>query len=283
MRIKYLSLKETMETLNKFAQDNNLKNEEIIKWVVIKTLRLKRDQFAFIKNVEEYKIDLMKKTILRYIGGESLSQIFGYIEFYGNYFDVTENVFDPRLSTEALVDEILKLNKKFLKTANIIDLCTGSGCIATTLSLKLNNIVDALDISPFALEIAKKNAEKLGAMVNFYQFDLNCDWQKIFTKKYDIIVSNPPYWNVSKILDNSEVVRNNPKIAFDGGEDGLKYIKLIIKNSVNYLNKNGYLFLEIDPEQATKVKQYMLRYGYKNIKIAKDHRNIDRVICGQIN
>ena len=183
MQVKYLSLKQTMQTLNDFAMQHKLKNEEVIKWIVVKTLRLKRDQFDYIKQVEEYKIDSMKKSILKYIGGESLSQIFGYIEFYGNYFDVTENVFDPRLSTEALVNEILKLNKKFLKTANIIDLCTGSGCIATTLSLKLNNVVDALDISPFALEIAKKNAEKLGAMVNFYQFDLNCDWQKMLTKR----------------------------------------------------------------------------------------------------
>ncbi len=283
MRVKYLSLKQTMQILNDFTKHHNFNNEEVIKWIVVKTLRLKRDQFDYIKQLEEYKIDAMKKAILRYIGGESLSQIFGYIEFYGNYFDVTENVFDPRLSTEALVDEILHLDKKYLKKANIVDLCTGSGCIAITLSMILNNVVDAIDISPFAVEIANKNAEKLGAMVNFYQFDLNSDWQKIFNKKYDIIVSNPPFWNASKILDNSEVVRNNPIIAFDGGDDGLKYIKLIIKNSVNFLNKNGYLFLEIDPEQAKKVKEYMTAFGYKNIKIAKDHRSIDRVICGQIN
>ena len=268
-----------MKMLNEFAEEQELNNLEVIKWIVVKTLRLTISRFDDIKQISEDKIELMKEYIVRYRNGESLSKIFGYIEFYGNYFDVTENVFDPRLSSEALVDKILKFNKKFLENANIIDLCTGSGCIAITLSKLLNKNIDALDISPFAIEIAKNNAKKNDANVNFFKFDLNDDWEKVFIHNYDIIVSNPPYWDESKILYHKEVVRNNPLSGFDGGEDGLKYIRLIIKNAYKYLNKNGYLVLEVDFDQINVVKKIMIENGYHNINVFKDYKNIDRVVC----
>lgn len=281
MRKDNYSLKEVIDILENFSKQNNFNDLEVIKWIIIKTLRLKRDQYDYIKSISNDNLESIKIYLKRYIDGESLGKIFGYIEFYGNYFNVTENVFDPRLSTEALITSILKIDRQKLSNATIIDLCTGSGCIAITLSKILNLKVDAVDISPFAIEIAKTNAKNLNADINLFEFDLNDDWAKMFAKKYDIIVSNPPYWNAQKILSNPTVTRDNPVIAFDGGEDGLKYIKIIVENAIKYLNDGGKLFLEIDPDQFENIKHMMLENGYKNIGFEKDHRDIIRVIFAE--
>lgn len=278
MENKKYSLAEALKILTDFANLNNFDNLEVIKWIVIKTLRLKREQFDYIKCIELEELEKMKKYIKRYITGESLSRIFGYIEFCGELFDVTENVFDPRLSTEALVSEVLKYD---YKNPEIIDLCTGSGCVAIILSKRLGVCVDALDVSPFAIEITEKNAKKLSGNICSIEFDLCDDWNKALYKKYDVIVSNPPYWNASKILTNPEVVNDNPLIAFNGGEDGLKFIKLIIKNSPMFLRSGGRLFLEMDPEQEKEIERLLLDGGFVDIKTAKDHRGIDRVISAK--
>lgn len=283
MKEKFLSLLDVLNKLKKEAKKYNLNNDEVINWIIVKTLRLKREQLVLIKQISYENYLDMEKYLIRYINGESLGKIFGYIEFYGNLFKVTENVFDPRLSTEALVTSILKQENGFIKNAKIIDLCTGSGCVAITLSKNLNLIVDALDVSYKALEIAKINAKNLNASVNFIEYDLNNDWNQALNKKYNIIVSNPPYWNSAKIFSNPEVVKDNPIIGFDGGSDGLKYIKLIIENSYNFLEDNGKLFLEIDPDLEKDVTNLFLKNGYKNIKTENDYRNILRVIYAEKN
>lgn len=279
MENKNYTLDQSLEILKGFAKQKKFENEEVIKWIIIKALRLKREQYEFIKSINFENIERIKKYTERYIAGESLSQIFGYIEFCGDLFDVTENVFDPRLSTEALVSEVLKDG---FTNPEIIDLCTGSGCVAITLSKKLNVSVDALDISPLALEIAEKNAKKLGGNINCIEFDLCKNWDKVITKQYDVIVSNPPYWIASKVLNNPEITNSNPEIGFNGGRDGLKYIRLIIKNSPKYLKNGGKLFLEMDPEQEEKITKLMKQNGFVDIKTAKDHRGINRVISGII-
>ena len=279
MEEKSYNLERSLEILNNFAKLKGFDSEEVIKWIIIKTLRLKREQFNYIKCIELEDLEKMKKYINRYIDGESLSRIFGYIEFCGELFDVTENVFDPRLSTETLVSEVLKYE---YDKPEIIDLCAGSGCVAITLSKRFNTCVDALDISPLALEIAQKNATKLNGQINCIEFDLCKDWNNTIKKKYDVIVSNPPYWNASKILSNPEVVNDNPLIAFNGGEDGLKFIKLIIKNSPKYLKSGGRLFLEMDPDQEKEIIGLLQQNGFVDVKSAKDHRGINRVISAQI-
>jgi len=276
-----MDFKVMYENLLEFCKKNELKDNEVLKWIIVKTLRLKRDQFDKIRQIDEEQYENIQKNILRYTKGESLGKIFGYIEFCGNQFNVTENVFDPRLSTESLVTSILNLPVETLKNASILDLCTGSGCVAITLSIKLNKLVEALDISPYALEVATKNAKKLKAKVKFIEFDLNNNWKNALKKNYDIIVSNPPYWNTKKIFGNPDVVKDNPIIGFDGGEDGLKYLKLIIENSYDYLNKGGLLFLEIDPDQKEIIKNLLKTRGFKNIKVYKDYRNNIRVIYAQ--
>ena len=98
--MEYITIKEALKALNQIAKENNFDNDGIIKWIVVKSMRLNRDQFDKIINVKVEQFNIMKKALIRYIQGETLSQIFGFIEFCGNIFNVTENVFDQRLSTE---------------------------------------------------------------------------------------------------------------------------------------------------------------------------------------
>ena len=181
--------------------------------------------------------------------------------------DIKRNAKSMSLKLERLSDEDIK----------VIDLCTGSGSVAVTLSLQLGIKVDGIDISPFAVETATLNNKKLGGQAQFFIMDLNENWDKYLTKQYDVIVSNPPYWNAEKILENVDVVKNNPIIGFDGGEDGLYYIKNIIDNAPKFLNPNGQLYLECDPDQMDKIKSY-LSDNFDSITEYKDYRDISRVL-----
>lgn len=273
--IKYIPFEKAYKDLIEYGKAKQFDNIETLRWIIVKSLRLRREQFDSIYQVDEYSYDTMKKAIDRYAKGESLSKIFGFIEFCGNFFDVTDNVFDPRLSTECLVKAVVDKYKG--KDIKVIDLCTGSGSVAITLSLQLGLKVDGVDISPFAVETATLNNKKLGGQAQFFIMDLNENWNKYLTKKYDVIVSNPPYWNAEKILENVDVVKNNPIIGFDGGEDGLYYIKNIIDNAPKFLNPNGQLYLECDPDQMDKIKSY-LNENFDSITEYKDYRDISRVL-----
>lgn len=279
--IKYVLFETAFNKLVNVATENNFNNIESIKWIMVKVLRLKRDQFEKIIQVDEPSLDNMQQALLKHINGETLGKIFGFIEFYGNFFNVTDNVFDPRLSTEALVDAVLTWDNVNKPNCKIIDLCTGSGCVAITISKHTNKIVDGVDISPFAIEIAKENNNKIKAQANFFQMDLNNDWGVTLNNKYDAIVSNPPYWNSAKILANADVVNNNPLIGFDGGEDGLHYIKRIINMAPKFLNDNGMLFLEIEPDQEQNIRE-LLKHNFCDINTYLDHRNITRVISAKL-
>lgn len=278
MSLQYIKFEEVWNKLLNKAKELKFENIEAIRWIIVKSLRLKRDQFDCIELVEQNKYDAIEQNLIRHINGESLGKIFGYIEFCGEIFNVTDNVFDPRLSTEALITAVLSEELSQKEECKIIDLCTGSGCVAITLSKKLNKAVDAVDVSPLALEVAELNAKNLNADINYILFDLNNNWSDVLKSKYDIIVSNPPYWDAKTILNNEYITQNNPLIGFDGGEDGLHFLRLIIKNSRNFLNKNGILFLEMDPNQEKKLKKLFKENGYKNIKIVKDYKGINRVI-----
>lgn len=273
--IKYIPFEKAYKDLIIYGKEKQFDNIETLRWIIVKSLRLRREQFDSIYQVDEYSYDTMKKAIDRYAKGESLSKIFGFIEFCGNFFDVTDNVFDPRLSTECLVKAVVDKYKG--KDIKVIDLCTGSGSVAVTLSLQLGIKVDGIDISPFAVETATLNNKKLGGQAQFFIMDLNENWDKYLTNKYDVIVSNPPYWNAEKILENVDVVKNNPIIGFDGGEDGLYYIKNIIDNAPKFLNPNGQLYLECDPDQMEKIKSY-LSDNFDSITEYKDYRDISRVL-----
>ena len=211
----------------------------------------------------------------RRIKGEPLQYIIDEQYFFGRKFYVDENVLIPRADTEILIEEILN---EVPKTSNlkILDLCTGSGCIAITLKKeRLDLDVFAGDISEKALNVAKKNAEILNADVKFIKSDL---FDNISEQDFDVIVSNPPYIESENCKGLDEEVKKEPLLALDGGEDGLFFYREITKKAKEYLKETGYLFFEIGYNQTNALKQILEKEGYKDISVIKDFGGNDRVV-----
>ena len=198
----------------------------------------KQQQWQYFVNIEK----LTKGIPLQHITHRQ--------EFMKMDFFVDENVLIPRSDTEILVEEVIKIAQKY-NSPRILDLCTGSGAIAISLKKFVPNAdITAVDISEKALEIAQKNAEKLEAKINFVKSDL---FDKLDNKKFDIIVSNPPYIRKDVIKTLTKEVQKEPKIALDGGYDGLDFYRKITHQSEEYLKFNGYLCFEIGYDQKKDV------------------------------
>lgn len=223
----------------------------------------KQQQWQYFVNIEK----LTKGIPLQHITHRQ--------EFMKMDFFVDENVLIPRPDTEILVEEVIKIAQKY-NSPRILDLCTGSGAIAISLKKFVPNAdITAVDISEKALEIAQKNAEKLEAKINFVKSDL---FDKLDNKKFDIIVSNPPYIRKDEIKKLSEEVQKEPKIALDGGEDGLDFYRIIAKDGEDLLNEDGYIFLEIGYKQKSDVIKIFEKEKYKDIVYKKDLSGNDRVV-----
>lgn len=264
--------------IKQILSDNKNLHPDTAVWIIVKTLRVFKKDFKNIKQIEVVQFERMVKFATRVRNGETLAQVFGEVEFYGNILKTAPSVFSPRLSTEALVTAVINENshKKNLK---ILDLCTGSGSVAVTLAKHLNAKVYAVDISKEALAIAKENAKRLGVKCAISKMDILKPWKKLGDLKFDIIVSNPPYWNASKILGNPEVVKGNPIEGFMAGEDGLEFHKEIIKNAPNFLKKGGQLYLEMEEDQMP-ILYNLMKNKFKTLTTEKDYRGITRVITG---
>ena len=204
-------------------------------------------------------------------------------DFMGMTFKVNEHVLIPRQDTEVLVEKALSVMKDGDK---VLDMCTGSGCIAISIA-KLKNVdVTAVDISSEALKVASGNAVNLGASnVEFIESNLFDKIKEDSTskncKKYDIIVSNPPY---IKSLDIEELMvevkEHEPRLALDGDEDGLKFYKAITKEAKEFLKTGGYLIYEIGCDQGDDLRRIMEENGFTDIEIIKDLAGLDRVCFG---
>ena len=166
----------------------------------------------------------LKEGIERLQNGEPVQYIVGNVNFYGNEIKVNKNVLIPRFETEELVEYTISYIKKMFKEKiNIIDLGTGSGCIAVTLKKKINSNVSAIDISKEALEVARENAKKNKVEIDFIQNDMLDN----ISNKFDVIISNPPY--ISKNEEIQDIVRKNePSLALYADNEGLYYYEKII-------------------------------------------------------
>lgn len=206
-----------------------------------------------------------------------LSYVIGTRDFFGLTFKVNEDVLIPEQETEILVEEVIK----YSEGKAVLDMCTGSGCIAISIALfGKPSAVSASDISINALEVAKENAKLLKANeVSFVRGDL---FENI-TKKFDIIVSNPPYIE-TKVIDElmSEVRDYIPRLALDGDGDGLKFYKIISKEAVKYLNKNGRIFYEIGYNQSRAVTSILLENGFTDVRVIKDYSGLDRIVMAKL-
>lgn len=220
---------------------------------------------------QEYTFVLKKRAEhipLQYITGEQ--------EFMGHRFLVNSNVLIPRQDTEVLVEEALK---KIRPGMDVLDMCTGSGCIIISILKNVSNVnAVAADISKQALIVAKENAKLNEVLVRFETSNL-FDHIK---GEFDVIVSNPPYIRTDEILKLMPEVRDfEPINALDGKEDGLYFYRRIIDEGQNYLKPKGYLMFEIGYDQGEEVSRLMQQAGYSEIKVIKDLAGLDRVVIGK--
>ena len=207
-----------------------------------------------------------------------LQQILGFAYVFGRKFIVNENTLIPRPETEILVDEVIKYVKN-IPNPQILDIGTGTGCIPVTLTLENKNIIaDSVDISTKAIETALKNSEyyKVSDRVNIFNSDIFENVQK----KYDVIVSNPPYIPLSEKPNLQIEVRDfDPYNAlFTSDKDGIEFYEKIIASANKYLKETGRIYFELGKGQFELVKNIFEKYGYKNITSIKDLNNIDRII-----
>ena len=205
-----------------------------------------------------------------------LQHILGKAYFYGLEFMVDENVLIPRPETELLAEHALKHLQAGM---SVLDLCTGSGCIAVTIADQCPGIyTDASDISPDALKIARENAMRHHVPVTFIQSDLLEQIQN----RYDIIVTNPPYISLLE-MDTlmPEVREHDPHLALYGGTDGLDFYRRIIAQAPDHLKANGLLMMEIGAGQAESVSRLLNENDYTDIQIIKDLNGLDRIVTGR--
>lgn len=217
------------------------------------------------------------RCIDKIINGKPIQYITNEQEFMKLKFYVDENVLIPQPDTEIIVEKIIDEFKD--KEVKILDLCTGSGAIAISLAkyIKRSKIF-ATDISNKAIQIAKLNAEKnlVHKKIDFILSDM---FKNIEKDTFDIIVSNPPYIKTKDIANLEKSVQNEPNIALDGGEDGLKFYKIIAENAYKFLNNNGKLYLEIGFDQKKDVINLLEKNNkYKEITCIKDLACNDRLV-----
>ena len=266
--------------------------------------------YCFMRNITRTQLILMYQNVLedrlcdeyfRLIderaSGKPLQYITGTQEFMGLEFDVNESVLIPRQDTETMVEDVISVIKDGVlrgesleetgrREWDILDLCTGSGAIGISLAKLLTGVkvnVTCSDVSKAALEVARKNAGKLGASKNikFAEGDMFAPFDGRFKKKkFDFIVSNPPYIESDVIPTlQTEVRDHEPMSALDGGEDGLDFYRVIAREAGEFLKKRGILFLEIGCDQGNAVRELLIEAGgYSDIRCLKDLAGRDRII-----
>jgi release factor glutamine methyltransferase len=222
----------------------------------------------------------MRELVQRRAKSEPVAYLVGQREFFSLGFRVTRDVLIPRPDTETLVMEILDAVKTS-PTPTILDLCTGSGCVAIAVAKNCKTaMVTASDISPTAIAIAHENATRhhVDDRVTFVESDLFANIPSGST--FDVIASNPPYIPSAEIdqLD-AEVAKHEPRLALDGGPDGLAVLRRIINEAPRFARSNGLLLLEFTPEQADALETFITAHGgYNEISIRKDLGHRPRVL-----
>ena len=228
------------------------------------------------QKISDKNVLIFKEYCKRRSKNEPIAYITGEKEFWSKKFYVSKDTLIPRPETELMVDKLSNLF--FGKEISILDIGTGSGCIILSLLKNLKKSSGTgIDISKNAVLIANKNAERL-KLTNRVKF-LNKSFENFFHKKFDLIVSNPPYIKSKDIKNLSEdIKRYEPRMALDGGNDGLDLIKKVIYKTRNNLKIKGMLALEIGNEQIKKVSKILIDNAFRIEHVIKDYKNNVRCI-----
>lgn len=227
---------------------------------VLASFALSKDRSWLLAHDEQeltaQQLDKLNALVSRRTARQPIAYLRGTQPFYGRIFDVTPDVLIPRPETETIIELI----KKYVPHGKILDVGTGSGAIAVTLALEMPNLqIEACDISPAALAIARQNTTKLEASVHFFVSDL----LRTASGPYDAIVANLPY--VARDWQRSPETDAEPALALFANDDGLALIKQLIKQVPDKLHQGGYLFLEADPRQHTSIEKAARTYGFVRV------------------
>ena len=229
-----------------------------------------------IEYLKKYYNGDINNALKRLEMGEPVQYIVGNVDFFGYKINVDKRVLIPRFETEELVENTIKYIKKYFSLpVDILEVGTGSGCISIALKKELENInITASDISSDALEVAISNAKENNADINF----VNTDIYKGINKKFDCIISNPPYISMDeKIMDI--VYNNEPHLALFADNNGLYFYEEIIKNSKNILKDKYLICFEIGESEAESVTSYAYKYlNNPKVIVKKDLEKRDRMI-----
>lgn len=245
---------------------------------------LKKDKLYLSINKNEKfppeKLETLKKISAIRAAGKPFAYITGIKEFMSLEFEVNQDVLIPRPETEELVEAIISDFEN--SSPDILDLCTGSGAICISLAHYIKNArCTGVDISSKAIDLAKRNAKKLGLekKCTFKKADVLTSYD--FGRKFDIVVSNPPYIETCVIESLDNTVKNyEPRLALDGGDDGLMFYRTITDNISHYLKKGGMLYFEIGYNQGEALKDIM-QEKFAHVKILKDLSGNDRIALGK--
>ena len=274
-----------MKTLEAIEFGSNLLREKKIPSYILdselllsKTLNKSREKTltSLDKEIEKKNFDIFKEYLIRRSRNEPIAYILGEKEFWSKNFIVNKDTLIPRPETELLVDKLSKIFKE--KKISILDIGTGSGCIIVSLLSNLKQSTGTgIDISKKAIFTAKMNASryKLSNRIKL----INKSFENVFDKKFDLIVSNPPYIERKAIKNLSEDIKKyEPRMALDGGKDGVDLIKKVIYKSKDILKIKGMLALEIGNEQIKKVSKILIENNFRIRNVIKDYKNNVRCV-----
>ena len=265
---------------NKILRENNIKSSKLDSEILLSNV-LEKDRKFIILNLDKFLDNLhykrFKNLILQRSARRPIAHLIGKKDFWKYEFIISDSVLIPRPDTEILIEEVLKIFKH-KKKLNILEIGVGSGCILLSILNEKNDFNGVgIDISKKCIELSKLNALKFG-LNNRVKF-LKSDVDNFFYGKYDLIISNPPYikkYNL-KYLE-CDVAKYEPKLALDGGIDGLSEIIKVIDKSSKLVKKGGKLILEINFDQGSVVKNILKNNGFYINKVLKDFGKKNRCI-----
>lgn len=281
-----MTLFETLKRGEEYLARRQIPDASLDAWYLLEHL-LKQEKGSLINRAwfllnrqEETGQELLEKyeKLLEKRGSHvPLQHITGEQEFMGISFLVNEKVLVPRQDTEILVEEAMKAAKPGME---VLDLCTGSGCILISLMKRRPGMKGmACDLSGEALQVAEENSRRQGVDIDFRHGDLF----EAVTGRFDLIVSNPPYIPTDEISHLMEEVRLfDPVMALDGGEDGLYFYRNIVSDAPGYLKDGGWLMVEIGHDQGEVVAGLLKKAGFGRVEVCKDLAGLDRVVKGRL-
>ncbi len=275
-----MNFKDALFEASKILKGNFVKSSILDSEILLSKVIQKDRKYVNLnldENLNEKSYNEFKKLIIKRSLGKPIAYLIGKKDFWKFEFSVSEKVLIPRPDTELIIEEVLKMSKEKSKL-KVLDIGVGSGCILLSILKEKKDFYGVgVDISKKCIELSKLNAQNLDVTnrVKFFKSDID----NFFYGKYDLIISNPPY---IKKLDlkylERDIIKYEPKLALDGGLDGVSEIRKVVNRSSELIKKNGQLILEIAFDQKNKVKKILMDRGFYINKILKDFGKNNRCI-----